>query len=88
MTLGDNLIGVTHQKKFMKYINGNAYIHSSKESLAQDMLSYLQPTLNRGISDVAALHVGTNDLLGKNGQKNPQWRSQIQFRKWVKNVKI
>ena len=52
------------------------------------MLSYVQPTLNRGTSDVAALHVGTNDLLGKNGQKNPQWRSQIQFRKWVKNVKI
>lgn len=70
--LGDSIIGRTRKKTFNKSIKANASIYSLKEFLAQDMFSYVQSTLNCGTLDVAVLHVVTNDLVGKDGQKNIQ----------------
>ena len=85
--LGDSIIGRIRKKTFNKCIKANASIYSLKELLAQDMFSYVQSILNRGTLDLAVLHVGTNDLVGRDGQKNMQWRLQIQFWNWVKTAR-
>ena len=77
MILGDNIICGIRKKEFRKYIKVNVYFHCFQGSIAEDMFRYMQLTPNCWILEIALLHVGTNDLAGKDGQKISSWRLQI-----------
>ena len=86
--IGNSIIGGTCKKDFNKCIQGNTYINLLTGSLVQHILSYIQSTLNGGKSDVAVLHVETNNLAGRNDKTVPLWRLQDYFWKWLKSLRL
>ena len=66
---GDNIISNIKRKEFNKYIKGNAQIKSFSGATTYDMDMYVQPTLQKKVTDVAVIHVGTNDI-GFNGTES------------------
>ena len=48
-------------KEFNRHVNGNVVLKPFKGSNSKDMLSYMVPTLDREVADVADFNIGTNE---------------------------
>ena len=48
-----------------KHSKGNIHLKTFRGATCKDMLSYVQPTLDRAKSDGIIIHVGTNDVSAK-----------------------
>ena len=55
-----------------KHSTGNIHLKTFRVATCKDMLSYVQPTLDRAKSDRITINVGTNDVSAKR-----KWPSDI-----------
>ena len=63
--LGDSIIGGIKRNEMNKHSKGNIYLETFRGAKCKDMLSYVQPTLDREKSDEIIIPVGTHDVSAK-----------------------
>ena len=63
--LGDSIIGGIKQNEMNKHSKGNIHLKIFRGATCKDMLSYIQPNLDRAKSDGIIVHLGTNDVSAK-----------------------
>ena len=59
--LGDSVVGGIKRNDMNKHSKRNVHLETSRGATCKDMLSYVQPTLDRAKSDGIIIHLGLYD---------------------------
>ena len=84
---GDSIIGGIKQNEMNKHSKGNVHLKTFRGVTCKDILSYVQPTLDRAKSDGIIIHVGTNDLSAKRKRPSDIADSSISVGKKCRGVR-